>query len=506
MKKFTLFLMCFIALSVNLFAHTIDFTKDGRHYYIASPNGRYFTGTVDDGPGCFFDAETKQHYATEEDSVLIFAVNNDGIACGALVGKPGVWVRGQEWKMLTALATIGGKPITGGEIIGMSADATKFITLMFYDGKSIPVYFELDDFNNWDDDSAWTFRTLPTPSKEDLLYHMNPAFIQICGMNYDATRILGRYRLEDGKREVPFIWQKTADNDWIIKFVAERSLLVEDVVNGDIVIPDRSEFTNVVEYDQFRESLEKGIILDLSPYSLYAWSGNGRYIPVSANVLQNDGFGSYYAAVIDVDKDTLIVFTAVPNAGTVSVNDKGEVMIYTPHMSTFRDSYVATIDNPAEAVSLLEYTRERTNGEIDLAEYMTYQRNVDFDGNPEYQTATGSAVWANEGNAFVTFNYDEWNQTKVPQCFFVRFGDEDVVGVENTNVELLDVYPNPTLGVVYFNQQLQNVAVYDVAGRQVYSQSFAEYSIDLSALNVGTYVMTAQSEGENIITKVMITR
>lgn len=503
MKKITLFFFCImqVALIHVLNAQTIDFTKDGRHYYIASPNGRYFTGTVNEGPGCFFDAETKKHMNTEEDSVLIFAVNNDGIACGALVGQPGVWVRGEEWKMLTVLETINDKPITGGEIIGMSYDATKFIALMYYDQKSIPVYFELDNFENWDKEDSWKFRTLPTPDKEDLLYNMAPAFVQICGMNYDATRILGRYRLVDGKREVPFIWQKEGD-DWTIRFVAERSLLIEDVVNGTIPMPDRSEYTDVTEYDLFRQSVEKGIILDLSPFSLVSWSGKGRYIPVSANVLKDDGTSVYHAAVIDIDKDTLIVFTAVSDAGSVSVNDKGEVMIYTPHMTTFRDSYVATIDNPTEAISLLEYTRKRSNGKIDLSEHMTYQISEDFDGNPVYKTATGSAVWANEGNAFVTYNYDEWNETLVPQCFFVRFADE--VATEDVENNQFIFYPNPTSGVIYLEQQLENVVVYDVTGSKVYVQSRSEQSLDLSHLNVGTYILTAQSKGETLKTKVMI--
>jgi hypothetical protein len=202
--------------------------------------------------------------------------------------------------------------------------------------------------------------------------------------------------------------------------------------------------------------------------------------------------------------DTLIVFTAVLNAGTVSVNDKGEVMIYTPHMSTFRDSYVATIDNPTEAVSLLEYTRERSNGKIDLSEHMTYQISEDFDGNPVYKTATGSAVWANEGNAFVTYNYDEWNETLVPQCFYVRFAEE--VATEAIENNQFVFYPNPTSGVIYLEQQLENVVVYDVTGCKVYVQSQSEQLVDLSHLNVGTYILTAQLNGETVKTKVMIKR
>lgn len=500
MKK-NLLLIVAILFSAISFAQTLDYTKDGRHYYIASPNGRYFTGTVNEGPGCFFDAETKQHYATESDSVLIYAVNNDGIACGSIDGFAGVWVRGEEWKMLTALSSINKKPIEGGEICGMSADATKFVALMRYDGgKVIPVYYELDKFENWDNEDAWSFSTLPTPTKEDLLYNMEPQFIQVCGMNYDGTRILGRYRLLDGKREVPFIWQKGTDDVWTINFVAERCLFVEEVVNGTIEIPNREDYTDVTEFDMIRESLEAGYILDLSPYSLFAWTGSGRYIPVCVNLVAGD-----YAAVIDVDRDTLIVFSAVPGAGTVSINDKGEVMIYAPKMNTFRTSYVSSIDNPTEATPLFDYVKQRTNGKIDLTEHMTYQRDVDFDGNPIYQTASGSAVWANEGNAFVTFNYDEWNETLVPQCFFVRFA-EITVDVDNTQTEQLAIYPNPTTGVIYFEQQLTDVVVYDVAGRQVYAQAAVAQSIDLSSLNVGTYVLTAQSNGESIITKVMITK
>lgn len=507
MKKITLIFLCIIScvLCINLSAQSIDYTKDGRHYYIASPNGRYFTGTVEEGPACFFDAETKEHRASEDDSVAVYAINNDGIACGSRMGQAGVWVRGGEWKMLTALDTISNQPITGGEICGMSADATKFIALMYYgEGKRIPVYYEVNKFENWDDKDAWKFSTLPTPDKEDLLYNMAAQFVQVCGMNYDGTRILGRYMLADGKRQVPFLWQKNEADEWVINFVAERCLFVDEVANGDIIIPDREEFDNVIDYDVFRQSVEKGIIYDLSPYSLFAWTGSGRYIPLSANVADdNNPMGQYYAAVIDVDKDTLVILTAVPNAGATSVNDEGEVMVYTPQLSTFRDTYVVSIDKPTEAISLIDYTKQRTNGLIDLAQYMTYRRGG-TDENPEMVAAAGSAIWANEGDAFVTFNYDEWNETKVPHCYMVRF--DAPVAVEKVETEQLGLYPNPTSGILYFEKQLKDVVIYDIMGAIVYSQSVVEDSINLSSLNIGTYILVATTENEKIVTKLMIAR
>ena len=86
----------------------------------------------------------------------------------------------------------------------------------------------------------------------------------------------------------------------------------------------------------------------------------------------------------------------------------------------------------------------------------------------------------------------------------VRF--DATTPVENVTSEQLAIYPNPTSGIVYFDNQLTNVAVYDVAGHQVYAQSLAEQSLDLSSLNAGTYLLVAQLNGESIITKVMITK
>lgn len=511
MKKITLFLLSIMscALCIELTAQSVDYTKDGRHYYIASPNGRYFTGTVEEGPACFFDAETKEHLASEDDSVSIYAITNEGVACGSLMGQPAVWVRGTEWKYLPPVKLKGKDPISG-EVNGMSSDATKFITMIKYqNGNAVDIraiYYELTKFEDWDNEDAWSVKSLPIPTKEDLIYNQAAQFMQICGMNYDGTRILGRYMLADGKRQVPFIWQKGADGEWSINFVAERCLFVEDVVNGNITLPDREGLTgnDIIDYDVFRQSVETGIIYDLSPYSLFAWTGNGRYIPVSVNVaLNGDVEGTYFAGVIDVDKDTLVVLNSVPHAGAVSVNDKGEVMVYTPQLSTFRDTYVVSIDNPTEAVSLIEYTKQRTNGAIDLAEYMTYRRGG-TDEKPEMVAAAGSAIWANEGNGFVTFNYDEWNETKIPHCYMVRFAAP--VAVEDVKVEQLSVYPNPTSGMIGFDKQLSDVAVYDVTGTLVYSQSVAEETIDLTSLNVGTYILVATAEGEKIVTKVMITR
>ena len=506
MKK-GLFLFVAILFSTMLFSQVIDSIAEGEHYYIVSPNGRYFTGTVNEGPAVFYDITKKQHLVTDIDSVSILAINNDGIACGSYNGKAGVWLQGGEWKFLPPV-TVGGKESKGGEICGMSHDATKFVALITLpSGNKAPIYYELTSgFENWDDQSAWRVSNLPTPKSENLLYNQNPQFIQVCGMDYNATRILGRYMLYDGKREVPFIWEKQQDGKWAIRFVAERCLFIKDVIDGTIKLPNEVERgktdSEIQEYDDLRRSVEKGIIFDMSPYSMFAWSGNGKYIPITAKINGEDA--ASYAAVIDIDKDTIIPFTAVEGAGTVSVNDKGEVMIYSPSTAKTRTSYVASISAPDKAVSLLEYTKQRSNGAIDLSKSMTYQIGENFDGDPEYDVLTGSAVWATYGNAFVTFQYDPYSVIDIPECYMVYF--EDAVDVKDVVAEQLAIYPNPTRGIIYFDKDIENVSVYDVAGRIVYSQANVEQSIDLSGLYKGTYVIKASCGGETIITKVVIVR
>ena len=121
---------------------------------------------------------------------------------------------GTEWKYLPPVKLKGKDPISG-EVNGMSSDATKFITMIKYqNGNAVDIraiYYELTKFEDWDNEDAWSVKSLPIPTKEDLIYNQAAQFMQICGMNYDGTRILVRYMLADGKRQVPFIWQKGAD-------------------------------------------------------------------------------------------------------------------------------------------------------------------------------------------------------------------------------------------------------------------------------------------------------
>ena len=118
--------------------------------------------------------------------------------------------------------------------------------------------------------------------------------------------------------------------------------------------------------------------------------------------------------------------------------------------------------------------------------YFTYYDNMDITGVVDDRVIGGYfSVWA------------------LSQAHIVNL--DGGVAVDDVSAGQFAVYPNPTAGVIYFESQLENIAIYDIAGRQVYVQSHAEQSINLSLLNAGTYVLTAQSNGENIIAKIMVT-
>ena len=61
----SVFLFVAILFSTMLFSQVIDSIAEGEHYYIVSPNGRYFTGPVNEGPAVFYDI-TKNRISSEE--------------------------------------------------------------------------------------------------------------------------------------------------------------------------------------------------------------------------------------------------------------------------------------------------------------------------------------------------------------------------------------------------------------------------------------------------------
>lgn len=73
-------------------------------------------------------------------------------------------------------------------------------------------------------------------------------------------------------------------------------------------------------------------------------------------------------------------------------------------------------------------------------------------------------------------------------------GPELPTAIEETNAENINVFPNPSNGMVYVcaeSQQVQELQVFDLSGRMILQKSIGEteFSIDLSGYNAGTYIL-----------------
>mgnify|MGYP003304499060 CR=1 FL=1 len=111
--------------------------------------------------------------------------------------------------------------------------------------------------------------------------------------------------------------------------------------------------------------------------------------------------------------------------------------------------------------------------------YFTFYDNMDITGIVDDRVIGGYfSIWA------------------LSQAHIVNL--DEGVAVEDV-VDQFAVYPNPVSSMIYFEGKLENIVIYDITGCQVYTQSLAEQSLDLSVLNAGTYVFVAQSKGKNII-------
>ena len=102
-----------------------------------------------------------------------------------------------------------------------------------------------------------------------------------------------------------------------------------------------------------------------------------------------------------------------------------------------------------------------------------------------------------------------WNQSSIPGSVMIRptFGNpyDWVSGVHEVEEGSVAVYPNPTTGEIYLKEssagELRNaqVSVFDLSGRVVLSQVYRTNTIDMSALQAGTYILTLQTENGRVL-------
>ena len=117
------------------------------------------------------------------------------------------------------------------------------------------------------------------------------------------------------------------------------------------------------------------------------------------------------------------------------------------------------------------------------------------------QLAEGGTVLFADGSGYMTNQYNGFGDNQSYETYIVNFAPNTAVDVVYDS-DLL-VYPNPTMGVLNFSEELSNVRVFDVTGRMVYAVSDVVRSVDLSEIVDGVYFLVAEKDGEQVSTKIV---
>ena len=508
MKKLLLLfssILCFCAVG----AQTIEVMRDGAAFSMISPNGQYIAGNIDD-MAVYCNMETK--FATslegevlDDGGCFVWDMNDKGQLAVDWKKQAAIWSEADGYEVFVLPENLSNAEKVYSAARCITADG-KTVVVSFGD-PTVSVYvYTLGE------DGIWGMTKLPMPT-EDPIFHQIPQFASPMGIDDNATRIMGRYRIDTGLEEIPFAWEKNAEGEWEIRWVA-----MEFICKGgktDAVYPGEFEFDGSgydIETGEWQEEYDKAyaeydqmwVDYEIAISSLatgYYWhaagslsgmrlSKNGKYVNAQ---ISKDGVGTF-PAVIDLDADTVYVFTCQPGAGCLSVTNDGVVSIQ-GIMDYFSWTYVSSIEDVTKSVTLAEYTSTRTNGVLNLADYMTYETP---DGP---RVAEGTATFSSSGNGFVSWQYNGFGDNMRYETFVVRYDVEsaDDVVFDNSMV----VYPNPTSGVLYLSDGLSNVKLYDVTGREVYSASDMVNSIDLTQVVSGVYMLIAFDGEKYISTKIV---
>ncbi len=501
MRKLLLSVLCAMCCTLVM-AQSIDIIRGGGAFSKVSSNATYMAGNMED-LAFYYNAETKQN------AVLEGEVQDDG---GCFVWD--LNDKGQlavDWKKQAAIWTEDGfEVLPMPEGLTNTEKAYSAARCISNDGNTIIVSFGDPTSKLFvytlEGEGEYAFEELQFP-EEDPIFHQKPSYIAPCGMSEDGKRFIARYRIETGFEELPLLFEKGVDGKWSYRWVAPEFI----VVGGSTEAEYPGEYTGDIEdLDAYREYEEKLVDYylmidavatgyfydgqgDLSGMDL---SANGRYVNLNVSYQKEaDDNAVNYAAVIDLNNDSVYVFTGLTNAACMSVTNDGVVSLASPRTEYFRYAYISSVENPGEMKTLTQWTLEQSNNAIDMAAYMTYNTP---DGPV---VAEGGAILLSGGTGYVTTQYNGFEDNQQYDTYIVRF---------DTELSCTPTYDNSLLfydsanGVLNFVETLENVEVFDVLGRRVYSVSSADNMIDFNNFVSGTYFVVAYKGGERISAKFIV--
>ena len=78
------------------------------------------------------------------------------------------------------------------------------------------------------------------------------------------------------------------------------------------------------------------------------------------------------------------------------------------------------------------------------------------------------------------------------------------LGITENYASALEVYPNPSNGVLIFSQEFESVELYDLSGKLIELWDLPQDKIDISLLNNGLYVLRIRLKNQAIIERKLI--
>lgn len=504
MKKIYLFIALLFFAFVSM-AQVIDSKKESVFYSIVSPNARFYVSTKEGGDAFRYDIETKETisslFSEGDFGFKANAVTNDGVVAGAFEWQAVLWYADEDYEYLPLPNDLDSVNASSHEVIAITPDGKRLV--VHFNASSS--YRDVNYVYTKQEDGTWNMDLLPIPESEPI-FGKKYQRVGAIDISVDGNTILGSFIVDDGWDEFPFVWRNN-NGVWNVEFFGKEIILKEGKVMPpypyeDIIIDPETgdEYIPIDVWDEYT-TIKDSVVTNYSfvTYANKSISGNGKYVTIPLRFTDVSGevpVEIKYAAVYDLEQSRCVVFSTLEDAVALSVNNNGEVIIATPAKDEFRWSYVASIDNPTKIQTLTEWVKNRTNGVVDLAEYMQYQLEE------ETTIAEGTAYWAKEGKGLVTYQLNVLG-TGMYESYFLRF-DVESANRPTYSDSQIGVYPNPTSGMLNLSKAMTNVAIYDVTGRKVYAQSVVEETIDLSALHAGQYFLVATVDGEHYSTKLLI--
>ena len=92
--------------------------------------------------------------------------------------------------------------------------------------------------------------------------------------------------------------------------------------------------------------------------------------------------------------------------------------------------------------------------------------------------------------------------------FTVLFEEESILGNNDTILQQISIFPNPTENIINIisPMAIDMVTIYDVRGREVYRESFTHqgsYQIDMSDLDTAMYFVKIDTQDGSITRRVV---